>query len=139
VFWQVIKQAFNPAGSKKANHIVIVCSKYLFYIRTPCTVHKPEYIFAAIRFQPVHYFIILLIFRTYIQEFFIAFMFVDDIKHAFVGTISAIKDLAFAVQDKFLKIQGNSLSDTEVFGILVNIDLHFFADAEKMIDRITAG
>ena len=45
-------------------------------------------------------------------------MFVDYIEHAFISAICAIKNLSFAVKNKFLQVQSNSFSDTEILGIL---------------------
>jgi hypothetical protein len=66
-------------------------------------------------------------------------MLIDHIKHALVCAISAIKNLAFSVQDKLLKIKRNSLSNTEIFRILRHADLHFFAGPKEVINGITAG
>src|SRR5258707_7426189 len=66
-------------------------------------------------------------------------MFVDGIEQTFVGAIGAIKDLAFAIKNKFLKIKGHRFRDTEIAGILENVHFHFLAHAEEMIDSVAAG
>ena len=136
---KIIKQTFYSTGCKKqitsysflasTSFTSLLCVRYI----------KASSKFAIICFQPVHDLIILLVFRTYIQEFFILFMFVDHIKHAFIGAIGTIKHLSFPVQNEFLKIERHCFSNAEIFGILRNTDFHFFAGAEKMIDSIAAG
>src|SRR5436190_19189461 len=66
-------------------------------------------------------------------------MLIYCIKHAFIRSISAIKNFTFPVQNKFLQIQSHSFSNAEILCILGYIDLKFLACAEKMVNSIPAG
>src|SRR5688572_15948501 len=66
-------------------------------------------------------------------------MLVDHIEHAFVGTICAIENFAFSVEDKFLQVKRYRFSNAEVLGILRNAYFHFFTYPEKMINGVPAG
>ena len=64
--------------------------------------------------KPVYNFVVLLVFGTGIQKLFVPLMLVDDIEHALVCTICAIKNFAFAIENKFLKIKCHSFCDAEI-------------------------
>src|SRR5690606_33763389 len=66
-------------------------------------------------------------------------MFVNHIKHAFVGSICSIEHLSLSVEDKFLQVQSYSLSDTEILCILRHTNLHFLTHPKEMINSISAG
>jgi hypothetical protein len=48
------------------------------------------------------------------------------------------KTFSFAVQNKFLQVKGNCLSNAEIFHVLGYLKFQFFADSEKVIHGITA-
>ena len=66
-------------------------------------------------------------------------MFIDHIKHAFIGAIGTIKNFSLPVKNEFLKIKRHCFGNAEIFGILGNTDLHFLAGAKEMINGIPAG
>src|SRR6218665_2771040 len=65
-------------------------------------------------------------------------MFVDDVENAFVAAVGTIENLAFAIENKLLKIKRHGLRDTEIFSILRHAYFHFFAGAEEVIVCVAA-
>lgn len=135
----IIKKAFYAAGSKETNDIVFALIEDHMYVVADRTVHKWGSKSTIIQLQPVDDLVVLLIFRAGIKELLVLLMFVDDIEHAFIQPVRAIKDLAFPVENEFLKIERYGFGNAEILGILRHADLHLFADTEKMIDSIAAG
>ena len=66
-------------------------------------------------------------------------MLIDDIEKTFVGTIRPIENLTLTVEDEFLQVECNGLCNTEILGVLRNIDLEFLSGPEKMINGMAAG
>lgn len=116
--WKIFQQAFHPTWSEKANQIKIMDRNFGFYITADGAVHEWCYVFTIVRPQPVHNFVVLLIFRTWIHKFFIFLVPVDDIKQTFVGSISTVKYFALSVENELLKIECHCFTDAEIFGIL---------------------
>src|SRR6185503_10498696 len=139
VFREAVKQTLYATWGKKTDHIVFGLCQEVFYIITLGTIHKCQCVLTIVALKPVHNFVILLVFGTYIQKLFIPLMLVDDIEHALVCTICAVKNLAFSIENKFLKIKRHRFCDAEILGILRNADLHFLAGTKEMIDGVAAG
>src|SRR5437868_4233827 len=65
-------------------------------------------------------------------------MLVDHVEKVLIGTIGTIKHFSFPVQYELLKIKRNSFSNTEILGILRHAHFHFIANAEEMINGVSA-
>ena len=136
---KIVVEAFYAAGCKETDHVKILYVHRFLDIVADGPVHEPELVLAFICFEPVHDLIVLLVLAAHIEEFFVLLVFVDDVEHAFIGAICAVKHLAFAVKDELLEVEGDGFGDAEIFGVLADGDLHLFAHPEKMVDGIAAG
>src|SRR5690606_9112559 len=81
---------------------------------------------------------VLLVFRTYIEKFLVVLMLIDHIEKAFISAIGTIKNFSLAIEDEFLQVECNRLSDADILGILRNTHFHFFAGAKEVIDGVAA-
>ena len=93
----VVDQALDTAGGEEADDIEALGDEQFTYIVADGTVHEGRGKLTAMRLQPVHDLVVLLIFRTGIQESFVLLMLVDDIEQRFVRTVRTEEYLSLAV------------------------------------------
>jgi hypothetical protein len=136
---EIIEQAPDAAGRKETDDVKFLLVKYGLHIIADGAVHEGGGKFALVVLEPVHDLVVLLVLGTGVEELFVLLVLVDDIKHAFVGAIGAVKNLPFPVQDELLEVEGHCFGYAEIFGILRHADLHFLAGAEEMVDGVAAG
>lgn len=75
--------------------------------------------------------------RAWVKEF-ILFMLADDFDQIVEGGFT-VKDLALAVLHIFLEVISGRFGDAEIFHRVRNGYAHFGADAEEVVDSVTAG